>query len=70
MERYWYYSFETAQRRGQGIYSTDGGEFEVYDVMTQVEEEYKGELVRFNFWHEISKEQYEKLKIYFDNQSK
>lgn len=70
MRRYWYYCFETDNRIGQGVDSSDSGEFDVYDVMTSLEEEYKGELVRFTYWHEISKTQYEKLCKLFDNPTK
>lgn len=69
MRRYWYYTYRALRNMGCRVCSTCVGDFDIYRTMMLTESEV-GESVVIDNWHEISKEQYEKLKIYFENQPK
>lgn len=69
MRKYYYYSFKTERNFGSGVWITDESCFDVFEAQDTVSKNC-GEGCTILFWHEISCDQYEKMKEYFDNQNK
>lgn len=73
MRTYWYYTYKTKYSIGSGICYTEDKEFDIAGEIKYLESrwpENRDGLIVIDNWKEISKEQYEKLNQYFDNQNK
>lgn len=66
MRKYWYYTFFSKTRTGQRVCCTDSGEFDLYET-TKSLDKVNNERCIITFWHEISVNQYQNTKEYFEN---
>lgn len=68
MRKYYYYTYATANSVGDRVCYSDSGEFELCERIKILSNIYGGAII--TSWHEISSNQYEKLRKYFDSQKK
>lgn len=66
MRKYWYYTFVNQKIAGQRICYSDSGEFELCEI-TKALDKANNERCLITYWHEISVNQYEKMKEYLGN---
>lgn len=66
MRKYWYYTYKTLEGIGSDICSSDCGEFDIAEETKRLLEERHQPCV-ITYWHEISVNQYEKMKEYLEN---
>lgn len=69
MRKYYYYTYKTCGAMGGGIAYSDNGEFDLFDTMEFLAKKFNENAV-VTFWQEISSQQYEKMRKYFDSQNK
>lgn len=66
MRKYWYYTYKTLEGIGSDICSSDCGEFDLVKESKYIVRKWKEPCV-ITYWHEISANQYQKMKEYLEN---
>lgn len=66
MRKYWYYTFFSQTKTGQRVCYTDSGEFDLYETTKNLDK-VNNERCIITFWNEISVNQYQNMKEYFEN---
>lgn len=69
MKHYWYFIFVSHIKTGQRVCVSSGEEFDLCE-MTKILDKVNNEKCIITYWHEISAEQYEKMKEYLENDKK
>lgn len=69
MRKYYYYAYKNQNSYGCGCNYSDSGNFEIVETLKKLTEQY-GDCMAITFFKEISNEEYEKFRKYFENQNK
>lgn len=69
MKHYWYYTYKGLLCFGCGRVSSNSEDFEIVEVHKYLRENFGKDVIVTN-WKEVSKNQYEKMEEYFENQPK